>query len=280
MASTTIQFGKANFNKNSNGDTIVWSIQRQVLSLPIARVPSEILVSPNIASASSTIAVPLRGNSTIPASGVYDNLKVIVFKGFKSDYIGTDQTDVNKRWFYRNDSDNDYQTNMSFLCKTNDSDLDVAGFRYGLIDNTMIDDPMALTPLAYFSGSATLAPQENKVITFSNPTFTEAGKKLENWLPSTTSNSDYENKLYVGVYHDSADITWVDSNGVSCDLLWTYPSTTTEQYATLTLNYGAGIIRYHTGSGWIDCEVYHHNGSAWNQCEVNYYDGTSWKTIG
>lgn len=274
VSSTTIQFGKANFNENSSGDTIVWSIQRQVLSLPKARVPAEIFAAPNIASVSSTITIPLRGDSIIPASGVYDNVKVVIFKGFNNNFISTGNANTN--WFPGKNSSNDKtgQTGMNFMCKENSSSLTTAGFRYGLIDT------LALTPLAYFSGSATLETQKSKVVTFSNPTFTEAGKRLENWLPSLTDDDNYTNKLYVGVYHDSADITWRDSDGASCDLLWAWPSLTTDQYVTLTLNYGAGIIRYYTGSEWVDCEAYYYDDTAWKQCEIKYRDSSEWKTIG
>lgn len=274
MASTTIQFGKANFNQNSSGDTIVWSIQRQVLSLPKAKVPAAIFAAPNIASVSSTITVPLRGGSTIPASGVYDNIKVVIFKGFNNKFINTDNTSTN--WFPGKNFANDTtgQTGMNFMCKQTSSSMATAGFRYGLIDT------LALTPLAYFSGSATLEAQKSAVVTFSNPTFTEAGKRLENWLPSLTDDDNYTNKLYVGLYHDSEDITWRDSNGVSCDLLWAWPSLTTDQYATLTLNYGAGIVRYYTDSGWVDCEVYYWDNGVWKQCETQYCNGLGWNTIG
>jgi hypothetical protein len=270
MASTTIQFGKAHFN----GSSTVWSIRRQILTLPVSRVPSEIFASPNIASVSSTITIPLRGGSTIPASGVYDNLKVVIFKGFNDDYIGSDNSRSN--WMYGNNYSNTTsgQTGMNFICKESTSGMTEYGFQYGLIDNYV------LTPLAYFSGSATLNKSTDGLITFTNPVFTDAGKRLENWMPSTVSNTDFKNKLCVAVYHDSEDITWTDSDGGQTDLLWAYPSLKTEQYATLTLNYGAGVIRYHNGSEWIECEVYRNNGTSWDRCEVNYHDGNSWKAIG
>ena len=270
MAGTTIQFGKANFN----GSSTVWSVRRQILSLPVSRVPAEIFVAPNIVSASSTITIPLRGGSTIPASGVYDNLKVVIFKGFNDDYIGSGNSRSN--WMYGNNYTNSTsgQTGMNFICKESTSGMEEYGFQYGLIDNYV------LTPLAYFSGSATLQAATDGLVTFSNPVFTSAGKKLENWLPSMVSNTDFENKLCVAVYHDSADVTWTDSSGGQTDLLWAYPSLKTEQYATLTLNYGTGAIKYHNGSEWVDCEALYYDGTTWRQCEVNYHDGSSWHTIG
>lgn len=271
MASTTIQFGKAYFNSSSS----VWSIRRQILSLPKSKVPTEIFTSPNLASSSSTIAIPLRGDSTIPSSGVYDNLKVVVFKGFNESFINS--SDDNLKWSYGNNySDSTSgQSGMNFLYKKNSSSLSSAGFQYGVVED------LVLHPLIYFSGSATLNPQENKVVTFSNPTFTEMGKKLENWWSTpASSENDFANKLYVGIYHDAAGVTWTNSSGTACDLLWTYPSLTTEQYATLTLNYGANIIKYYTGTSWQDCEVYYYNDSNWQPCEIQYYNDTGWHSIG
>ena len=257
MASTTIQFGKANFN----GSSTVWSIRRQILTLPVSKVPSEVFVSPNMASISSTISIPLRGSSTIPASGVYDNLKVVIFKGFNENSFGTG--DSRSNWMYGNNYSNatSGQTGMNFLCKESTSGMEEYGFQYGLIDNYI------LNPLAYFSGSATLPVADDKIVTFSNPIFTQVGKKLENWLPSMSSNTDFENKLCVGIYHDSPDVTWTDSNGGSTDLLWAYPSLTKEQYATLTLNYGTSAVKQYNGSEWIDCEFLQYDGANWTLCE-------------
>ena len=271
MASTTIQFGKAYFNSSST----IWSVRRQILSLPISKVPTEIFTSPNLASVSSTITIPLRGDSTIPASGIYDNLKVIVFKGFNENFIDSNDSNLSWSYGYNYSNDTSGQTGMNFLYKESSSGMSSAGFQHGSIEN------LVLQPLVYFSGSAILEPQESKVITFSNPTFTDLGKKLENWWSTpAASETDFENKLYVGIYHDSSNITWTDSNNNPVDLLWTYPSLTTDQYATLTLNYGTSIIRYYTNNTWQDCEVYYRDNSEWKLCELQYYDGSGWKPIG
>lgn len=269
MASTILKFGKTFFNSSQS----VWSIRRQVLSLPLSGIPSEVFVSPNTPITTSTITVPLRGDSTIPSGGFYDNIKVVVFKGFEEDFINTGNSKTN--WLQGNDYSANGQTGMNFLCKESDSSLGSAGFQYGVIDDLIIQ------PLAYFSGTAFIDARTDTNITFRNPIFTDDGQKLENWLPSTTDEEDYENKLFVGIYHDSSEVTWTDSNGSSCDLNWARPNSSSEtyQYAVLTLDYGSRGVKYYINNEWKDCEVHYYDGSNWKQCEVNYYDN-GWKSIG
>ena len=54
----------------------------------------------------------------------------------------------------------------------------------------------------------------------------------------------------------------------------------TNATATLTLQTRSGIIRYHNGTAWKDCEVYYYNGGSWNLCEPYYHNGSSWKPLG
>jgi hypothetical protein len=134
-------------------------------------------------------------------------------------------------------------------------------------------------PLAYFSGNLTVTGAgQNTSLTFTNPTFTDAGRQLSNWYVSTSEAKYAKNRLYVGIYHDSAT-PWISANGDEATLNWTYP--TLDTGTILTLGYSRGAtVKYYNGSVWQDCEVYYHNGSSWQQCEVQYYDGSSWKAIG
>ena len=84
MATTTFTFGPG--YKNSDGN--IWSIKRQVLTLPKAAAASSIFASPNVAASSlMSIALKFRSGENIPANGVYDNIKVVIFKGFNNSYI-------------------------------------------------------------------------------------------------------------------------------------------------------------------------------------------------
>lgn len=261
MATTTLTFGPG----YQNSSNTIWSIKRQVLTIKLNTDTSSFFVSPNRPISSQTsITLPFRSGEYIPASKTYDNLKVVIFKGFNNNYINITTADSN--WF-------PFTGDRNGLAKENRSNIDGAGFQYSMVNTLMT------TPLAYFSGSVTVTQAaQDLTVTFSNPTFTEAGKSLANWYVSTSDDDYAQNRLYVGVYHDSAT-DWTDASGNEATLNWTYP--TLDGGTTLTLGYGAtGIVRYHNGNTWQECEVYYHDGSGWKPCEVQYHDGSGWKSIG
>lgn len=258
MATTTLTFGPG----YNNGRGTIWSIRRQVVTLPLNTDTSSFFKTPNRPISSSTsITLPLRSGQYIPSNKTYNNLKVVIFKGFNNSYIDNGTSKTN--WFVFND------VHYGLAKETSDEE-----YWFDKIHaNTLMT-----TPLAYFSGSVTVnTSAEDVTATFTNPTFTEAGKSLANWYVSTTDDNYARNRLYVGIYHDS-DTVWTDASGNEATLNWTYP--TLDNGTTLTLGYGeSGTVRYYTGTEWKTCEVYYHNGSNWIPCEVNYYDN-GWKPIG
>ena len=261
MATTTLTFGPG--YKNSSNS--IWNIRRQVLTIKPNTDTSSVFKTPNRPISSLTsITVPFRSGGYIPTSKVYDNLKVVIFKGFNDSFI--DSGNLSNNWFV-------FTGDHNGLAKESSDNLNSSGFVYNTVDTLMT------TPLAYFSGSLTVTSSgEDVSLTFTNPTFTDEGKSLANWYVSTSDDNYAKNRLYVGVYHDSTT-NWTDENGKEATLNWTYP--TLDSGSILTLGYSAGAtVKYHNGTEWKDCEVYYHNGSEWKQCEVNYHDGDAWKIIG
>lgn len=261
MATTTLTFGPGYKNSANN----IWSIRRQVLTIKPNTDTSSIFTSPNRPISSLTsITLPFRSGEYIPASKIYDNIKVIIFKGFNDSYIDTETSNAN--WFV-------FTGDHNGLAKESSSNITGAGFIYNNINT------LATTPLAYFSGNVTVTSSaQDLTATFSNPTFTDAGKSLANWYVSTSDDDYAKNRLYVGVYHDSTT-NWTDASGNEATLNWTYP--TSDTGSILTLGYSAGaIVKYYNGSSWQDCEVCYYNGSSWQPCEIQYYDGSAWQIIG
>ena len=266
MATATFNFGKG--YKNSNSD--IWSIKRQVVALPMGAAASTVFASPNRPLSSTTITIPLRTGSVIPANKIFDKVRVIIFKGFNEDYINA--SDSAKKWT------DFYGSERNGIIKNSSSNT-AHYFSYSSVGT------MALTPLAYFQADiAVNTTAEDFTYTFTNPTFTDAGKSLANWHVTTSQDDQVKNRLYVGIYRNDA-ANWM--NGTSeATLNWSAPwgdragfqfDLTTD----LNLVYSAGAtVRYHNGTEWKECEVYYHTGSEWKQCEVNYHDGSAWKTIG
>lgn len=259
MATTTLTFGKG----YDNGRKTIWSWRRQVLTLPLNTDTSGIFKAPNRPISSLTsIKIPVKSGEIIPANKIYDNIKVVIFKGFNASYIGTSNA---YNWF-------DFYSNSRYgLAKhTNDDE--------GWFNKANVNTFMT-TPLAYFSGSITVTGAATESIaTFTNPTFTDAGKSLANWYVSTTDDNKAQNRLYVGFYHDS-DTNWTNAGGKEATINWISPAN--DPGTELTLGYSAGAtVKYYDGSTWKDCEVYYHTGSGWQQCEVQYHDGSNWKIIG
>lgn len=271
MASTTMSFGKLYRNSSRS----VWSIRRQLATIPYSNSPNDVFVRGNYLS-SATITVPLRGASITPTDSIYTDLTVIIFKGFPASYMTT--TTENSNWFYANDYTNNNQTGINCVCKSNGNDVLTSGFNYNTLET------FALTPLLYFHGNPVINAATDTLVTFSNPEITAEGKRMENWLQSSSA-TDWGNRLFVGVYHNSTAVTWTNGSTTGIDLNWVFPylpsdTSTMTQYIDLTLNYGSGIVKYHNGSEWVDCEALYYDGSEWKQCEAKYYDGSEWKVLG
>lgn len=246
-----------------NNDNDVWSVRRQVLTTKELHNYSNILNDNNNFSLSSStkISVPLRGTE-ISSPYTYENIKVLIFKGFNNSLIETNDTD---RWFSSWSDTYGY----GLLKFSDDSE-----FYFDKINIEKSDNPLGITPLAYFSGSnyTVTASGENFELEFTNPYFTEEGKKLSTWYVSSSQDDYPHNRIYVGVYLDK------DYQEDSKDLNWYFP--TFLKTAVLQLVYSNSTIKYKTENEWKDCEIFYYNNGTWQPCSVQYYLNNTWKNLG
>ena len=267
MATTTFNFGRGYRNSSDQ----IWAPTRQILTLPKGTGASSVFAAPNRPVSSATsITIPFRMGETRPPSGVYDNVRVIIFKGFNNSYFTTG--DGNLSWF------NFLLGDRNGACKSNSSDPEGTYFKYSNISK------LVTTPLAYFDANIPVQATQDFFYTFTNPTFTDAGRNLANWYVSSSDDNDASKRLYVGFYRNvdsekgnwdnDATLNWSAPWEGRTDYVW-------DVYTTLTLGYGAGgTVKYFDGSQWKDCETYYYDGSNWKACEAYYHDGSNWKTIG
>lgn len=85
---------------------------------------------------------------------------------------------------------------------------------------------------------------------------TEYGEQVKNWAGD----------VYMAVIHSSSH---------SYELYWGNATT-----STITLEYNNGIVRFATGGGFVDCEVYHAVNGSWQQVQAHYGANGAWQEVG
>lgn len=303
-----MNYGPLNFGKlNYNADRSVWSVRRQLPTLYVTSSLktdffNNITEGQVVDSKNTSILVPLRSGSTLPVNGTYDNVTVVIFKTFNENFLNITPTENN--WFemrnYTNPTSG--QTGINAVCKEKSDNVDGAGFHYFTVNglcNTSGDiiqngTPLVSNILAYFNTDLTFTTTgEDKEFTLTNPILTDYGRKLINWVPNLESNSDYTNKLMIGVYHNlqNKDITetevserlvgWDTPSGGTIDLLWKYPakSSSNNQYVQLNLSYGKGTVSYYIDSTWTKCLVNYYDGQKFVPCIPHRFNGSEWELI-